>query len=199
MSNRNPLLRSAGYCLPAALLLALAATGAWAWENPMEHRYTSGPVDVCDQGIFFVGGVPKVSTWTTSAVTEGSPQQIIIGSMYVDFQIPKKRRQWPLIMVHGGGYTGTSVQTTPQNTEGWDTYALRKNLATFVVDQAGRGRSGFDNTGIHEAKGTNNVSLIPNTIRATSASGIWTGWFGHLIPSGSTILDGTLIRPPVRQ
>jgi hypothetical protein len=86
------------------------------------------------------------------------------------------------------------VQSTPHNTEGWDTYAVRNNLATFVVDQAGRGRSGFDNTGIHEAKATNNVSLIPNTIRATSSSGIFTGWFGHLIPGGSNILTGTLIQ-----
>ena len=72
------------------------------------------------------------------------PHQLIIGPMYVQFQIPKKHRQWPLIMVHGGGFTGSCVESTPQGTEGWDTYAVRNNLATFVVDQAGRGRSGFE-------------------------------------------------------
>jgi hypothetical protein len=194
MSNRNRYLPSVSYCLSAAVLLATTATVAWAWKNPMEHRFTTAPLDVCDQGAFYVGGVPKVSNYVTSALAAGPPQQIIIGSMYVNFQIPKKRRQWPLIMVHGGGYTGSSVQSTPHNTEGWDTYAVRNNLATFVVDQAGRGRSGFDNTGIHEAKATNNVSLIPDTIRATSSNGIFTGWFGHLIPAGTNILTGTLIQ-----
>lgn len=185
--------RYAGGCLSAAVLVCITATTAGAWKNPLESRYTTAPLDVCDQGAFFVGGVPKVSNYVTSAVAAGQPQQIIIGSMYVNFQIPKKRRQWPIIMVHGGGYTGSAAQSTPHGTEGWDTYAVRNNLATFVVDQAGRGRSGFDNTPIHEARAENNVSLIPNTIRATSSNGIFTGWFGHLI-NGSNILTGTLIQ-----
>jgi hypothetical protein len=177
----------------AAVLLAGTATGAWAWENPIEHPYLTGPLDICDQGSFFVGGVPKVSTFITSAITEGVAQQLDIGQMYVQFQIPKKHRQWPVIMVHGGGFTGSCVEATPQGTEGWVSYAVRNNLSTFVVDQAGRGRSGFDNSVLHEARITNNVSLIP-TMRNTASSGIWTNWFGHLDPPGSTILNGTLIK-----
>src|SRR5690242_13985455 len=91
----------------SALLLGATATGAWAWENPLEHRYLTGPLDICDQGSFFVGGVPKVSTFITSATAEGVPQQLDIGQMYVQFQVPKKHRQWPVIMVHGGGFTGS--------------------------------------------------------------------------------------------
>jgi len=68
------------------------------------------------------------------------------------------------------------------------------------VDQAGRGRSGFDESVLHEAatmikngdvqKGT---ALIPTFGRITD-NGAWTAWFGHLVPPGSTILNGTLIR-----
>ena len=121
MRNKR-LLFSAGYCLPAALL-AIAATGALAWDNPLEHPYTNGPLDICDQGTFHVGGVPKITPYADSNEI-GVPQQNIIGQMYVQFQIPKKRRQWPVIMVHGGGYSGSCLSSTPQATEGWDSYAI---------------------------------------------------------------------------
>lgn len=183
-----------GYCLSAALLVAVAATSAQAWVNPLEDRYLTGrPLNVCDQGSFFVGGVPKVTNFAASAEEEGVPQQLIIGQMYVQFQIPSKRREWPLIMVHGSGYTGAALDATPDGGEGWFAYAVRNNLATFVVDQAGRGRSGFDRSVLHEARVTGNLDLIPTMGGATSNS-MWTSWLGHLIPEGSTILDGTLIR-----
>jgi hypothetical protein len=186
--------REVGYCLSAALLLAVAATSARAWVNPLENRYLTGrPLNVCDQGSFFVGGVPKVTNFASSAEEEGVPEQLIIGQMYVQFQIPSKRRQWPLIMVHGSGYTGAALDATPDGHEGWFAYAVRNNLATFVVDQAGRGRSGFDRSVLHEARVTGNLDLIPTMGGATSDS-MWTSWLGHLIPEGSTILDGTLIR-----
>ena len=191
MRNKR-LLFSAGYCLPAALL-AVAATGAWAWDNPLEHPYTNGPLDICDQGTFHVGGVPKITPYADSNDI-GVPQQNIIGQMYVEFQIPKKRRQWPVVMVHGGGYTGSCLSSTPQATEGWDSYALRNNLATFIVDQAGRGRSSFDNSILEEARATNNASLIPATLRLTSGDDVWTNWLGHLIPDGSSVLNGLLIK-----
>ena len=36
----------------------------------------------------------------------GDPnRQIIIGQMFVQFQTPMKSKSWPLIMVHGSGYT----------------------------------------------------------------------------------------------
>src|SRR4029079_15690055 len=150
--GKNAIFRSVGYGLSTAVLLAITATGAAAWENPLEHPYLKTGLDICDQGAFFVGGVPKVSNYVTSAITEGVPQQLMIGSIYVQFQVPKKRRQWPMIMVHGGGFSGSCVEATPQGTEGWLPYSVRNNLATFVIDMAGRGRSGFDNSVFHEAR-----------------------------------------------
>jgi hypothetical protein len=59
--------------------------------NPLQKRFTTGkPLSICDEGAFFVGGVPKVPSF-------GVPRQVIIGHMYVQFQIPTKRRQWPVI------------------------------------------------------------------------------------------------------
>ena len=87
-----------------------------------------------------------------SSSTAGDPQQVIIGQSYVQFQIPNKRREWPLILVHGSNHTGADVDATPNGTEGWLAHAVRDNLATFVMDQPGRGRSGSDSSVIHEAK-----------------------------------------------
>ena len=108
--------------------------------------------------------------------------------MYVQFQIParKYRTGWPVIMVHGSSHTGACLESTPDGREGWYPYFVRKGVPSYVVDQSGRGRSGFDQSVIHEAE------AIPIFGRITD-DGAWTSWFGHLVPANSTILTGTLI------
>ena len=182
-----------GISILSAAVLASFATSASGWVNPLTHRYVDGELNICDQGSFFVGGVPKVTNYASSS-TAGSPQQIIIGQMYVQFEIPKKRRQWPLIVMHGSSHTGACLEATPDGREGWLPYAVRRyNLAMFVVDQPGRGRSGFDQSLIQEALGTNNLSLIPTSWGRITDNGAWTSWFGHII-NGTNIVNGTMIR-----
>jgi hypothetical protein len=146
---------------------------------------------VCDQGSFFVGGVPKVTKYAAGP-TAGDPQQITIGQAYVQFQVPKTRRQWPIIFVHGSTHTGAALDSTPDGREGWHSYAVRHNLASFVMDQPGRGRSGFDQSVLHEAKATSNWDMVPTFGRITD-NGAWTAWFGH-ITGGTTIMAGKMIR-----
>ncbi|ACK51446.1 hypothetical protein Msil_2521 [Methylocella silvestris BL2] len=178
----------------SAAVLAASVTGAAAWQNPLKNPYVKGKLNICDQGSFFVGGVPKVTNFATSS-TPSAPQQITIGQMYVQFQIPDKRRQWPLIIMHGSSHTGACLEATPDGREGWLPYALRKyNLSMFIVDQPGRGRSGFDQSVIQEGLGTNNLSLIPTNWGRITDNGAWTSWFGHLLPAGSDIVTGKLIR-----
>ena len=84
----------------STIVLTIVATvmlgaGALAWENPLKGRYLTGaPLSVCDQGSFFVGGVPKITRYASSAAAKegGAPQQITIGQMYVQFQVPEQRR-----------------------------------------------------------------------------------------------------------
>jgi hypothetical protein len=176
-----------------ATMLCGSTSSVGAWENPLEKRYTSGPLEVCDQGAFFVGGVPKVTNYATSS-DGGPPQQITIGQSYVQFQVPVERRKWPLVMIHGSTHTGAALDATPDGKEGWYSYAVRNNLATFIVDQPGRGRSGFDQSVILEAKGKNDWSMIPSSFGRITDNGAWTTWFGHLLPSGSDITTGEMIR-----
>ena len=32
-----------------------------AWQSPTKHKYLTKPLQICDQGTFYVGGAPKVT------------------------------------------------------------------------------------------------------------------------------------------
>jgi hypothetical protein len=192
------------------LLLGLATNVAGQAQTP--KKFLTGPLVIEDQGSFFIGGVPKVSEHAVRPpsgpdVTPPaqpfvpSPQQITIGQMYVQFQIPARKNGsgWPVIMVHGSTHTAACLESTPDGREGWYPYFVRKGVSTYIVDQAGRGRSGFDASVIHEAEArleagdtAGAAELMPSFGRITD-NGAWTAWFGHLVPSNATILSGTLI------
>ena len=177
---------------------------------PASKKFLGGPLVIEDQGSFFVGGVQKITDYAsalpppapgTTAPTGPVPQQITIGQMYVQFQIPAKKYNggWPVIMVHGSTHTGACLEATPDGREGWYPYFVRKGVPSYVVDQAGRGRSGFDQSVLHEAEarlaaGDSKAAadLIPSFGRITD-NGAWTAWFGHLVPAGSNVRTGRLI------
>jgi len=191
--------------LATAVLLAAAALPA---HGQGQKRFMGGPVTLEDQGSFFVGGVAKTSEYATVPFAPPgqpppprTPQQITIGQMYVQFQIPARRSApgWPVIMVHGSTHTGAALESTPDGREGWYPYFVRKGVATYVVDQSGRGRSGFDQSVLHEAEAllaAGNRDAAAARLPAfgrISDNGAWTAWFGHLIPAGATLATGRLI------
>ena len=187
----------------AGLLLAMAANAA-TLEGQKTKKFLTKPLVIEDQGSFFIGGVPKVTNYATvpGPNQTAAPNQIVIGQMYVQFEIPvnKKPKMPPVIMVHGSSHTAACLESTPDGREGWYPYFVRKGISSYLVDQAGRGRSGFDESVIHEAAAlmrngdaTRGLTLLPAFGRI-SDNAAWTNWFGHLIPTGSTILSGTLIR-----
>src|SRR5580658_367587 len=139
------------------LLLAIAGIAS-AQETPKMKKFLTKPLVIEDQGSFFIGGVPKVTNFATvpppnNPNQANTPNQITIGQMYVQFQIPshKKERMPPVIMVHGSSHTAACLESTPDGREGWAPYFVRQGISTYIVDQAGRGRSGFDESVIHEA------------------------------------------------
>jgi hypothetical protein len=190
------------------LVLALTVTASLAVAEDAPHlkRFLTKPLVLEDQGSFFIGGAPKVTTYASAPTPNNPntslPNQITIGQMYVQFEIPatKKRGMPPVIMVHGSSHTAACLESTPDGREGWYPYFVRKGISTYLVDQAGRGRSGFDESVIHEAAALiragdtqNGLKLLPSLQRITD-NGAWTAWFGHLDPPGSNILTGKLIR-----
>jgi hypothetical protein len=187
-----------------AVIVGAASAATLQAQEGKSRKFLKKPLVIEDQGSFFIGGVPKVTTYATVPGPNQvmTPNQITIGQMYVQFQIPanKKANMPPVIMVHGSTHTAACLESTPDGREGWAPYFVRNGMSTYIVDQAGRGRSGFDESVIHEAAAmvrngdaANGAAKIPAFGRITD-NGAWTAWFGHLTPAGSNILTGTLIR-----
>src|ERR1700687_3482924 len=83
---------------------------------------------------FYVGG-------RTTAVDGRS---YVSHQMYVEVRVPAKQtHRYPIVMVHGGTMSGTNFTGAPDAREGWAQYFVRRGFAVYVVDQPGRGRSGY--------------------------------------------------------
>jgi pimeloyl-ACP methyl ester carboxylesterase len=92
------------------------------------------PLNLARDGFFYVGGKPTTINGKT----------YVVGQMYVEMRIPQnKTHPYPIVMVHGGTRTGTTYTGTPDGRESWAQYFARRGYAVYVVDQPGRGRSGY--------------------------------------------------------
>lgn len=92
------------------------------------------PLTLADQGCFFVGG----------QYAEDEEGRTMAGQMFVQYQVPQEQRfPYPIVMIHGGGQTGVNFLGTPDGRRGWADYFLAQGVAVYVVDQPGRGRSGY--------------------------------------------------------
>jgi pimeloyl-ACP methyl ester carboxylesterase len=152
------------------VLLAGFATSESAPANSL-----GGPLNLADEGTFFVGGTSLVSTNPgASPAGPSRPGTAIVNQMYVHYRIPAQRTNpVPIVLVHGGGLTGVSYETTPDGREGWATYLARKGYAVYVVDTPGRGRSGFNATAINQAKAESSVAALPGNVLMVTAELAW--------------------------
>jgi pimeloyl-ACP methyl ester carboxylesterase len=120
--------RCAGTTLASTVAAVLALLG------PGAACAADEPLTLAREGFFYVGG--KLTT------VDG--RTFMAGQIYVDYRIPaKETHPHPIIMVHGGTRSGTAYFGTPDGREGWAQFFVRQGYAVYVVDQAGRGRSGY--------------------------------------------------------
>lgn len=170
------------HCLLAGnLLLGMACSSPTA----------AAPLQFADEGVFFIGGrqiqssAPGISP--AGAVPVGT---IVVDQMYVHYRIPAQvPSRTPIVLVHGGGLTGASFETTPDGREGWATYFVRQGHPVYVVDTPGRGRSGFDATSINQAKKDGSTGALPPSVLMVTAELAWTLFrFG---PAFGTPFPGT--------
>ncbi len=92
------------------------------------------PLSIARQGYLFAGG--KYSTV--------KDRKVMAGQLYAEFQIPTKMTHPnPIVMIHGGGQSGTNFTGTPDGREGWAQFFLREGYAVYVVDQPGRARAAY--------------------------------------------------------
>src|SRR5258705_8073960 len=110
----------------AFLMLGAPTAPRAADENP--------PLMVARDGYFYVNAKPA-NVGGKTYVTD---------QMYVEERVPAKRTHpFPIVIVHGGPMSGANFTGTPDGREGWAQYFVRQGYAVYVVDQPGRGRSGY--------------------------------------------------------
>ena len=110
------------------------------------------PLMIEKQGSFFVGG-HDVRSETLSTLPAYAPSgTVTVDQMYVRYQIPVKASRHSVVMIHGCCLTGKTWETTPDGRMGWDEFFVRKGYATYVIDQASRGRSAGNATVINSVK-----------------------------------------------
>ena len=89
-------------------------------------------IAIAEQGAFYVGG----------EYLKSDNGQVMVGQMFVQYQIPAERTQpYPVVMIHGGGQTGANFLATPDGRPGWADDFLAAGYAVYVVDQPARARS----------------------------------------------------------
>ena len=160
--------------------LVLAAAGAAIVAQAPE------PLSIAKQGYLFAGG--KYSTVNN--------RQVMSGHLYAEFQIPSKQTHpWPIVMVHGGGQTGTNFTGTPDGREGWAQYFLRQGYAVYVVDQVGRGKAAYvadvygpPGASPNPAEGSQTRFAAPERYNAWPQARLHTQWPGKGAP-GDPIFD----------
>ncbi len=134
-----------------------------------------GPLVLADEGSFFVRGTNERSEFADMRGAAPVAGTIRTGQMYVQFKIPAKSNSVPVILVHGANHSGVTYETTPDGREGWANYFVRSGFPVYVVDQAGRGRSGFNPTNINRAKAKSNTSSMP-TIPIATREAAWASY-----------------------
>src|SRR6185369_2020674 len=156
--------------LAAALLVGLSAP-AMADNRLFD---ASRPLEVADQGVFSIPG----------RYVEVDKQTIMVGQMFVQYQVPKHRtRPQPVVMIHGGGQTASNFLSTPDGRRGWADDFVANGYAVYVVDQSGRGRSGFfgDSYGKTRKPSVANVEqrfTAPERKQLWPQAGLHTQWPG---------------------
>lgn len=164
------------YSVRTALVTALlfASIGVASATGGSPKSTLGSPLMLRDEGIFFVNASPVTSNFPSVPATGAPvPGTIVINQMYVHYRIPMSPEKLPIVLVHGGGLTGSSYETTPDGREGWATYFVRKGFSVYVVDFPGRGRAGFNPTVINQAKYESNAAVLPASINRTTAETAW--------------------------
>ncbi len=172
-------------------LLGVGSGLGWSQESQstpgVKGKYTlGGPMRLLDEGSFFVGGEKKHTDYPSpTPVDLNAPGTYLVNQMYVHYWIPDTpKKKLPIIMVHGSNHTGMTYETTPDGREGWATWFVRQGYPVYVVDQAGRGRSGFDPSAINEAVAKGDASLLPTAgFQRYAWEGAWVNFlFGPEYP-----------------
>ena len=155
--------------LAAAVTIGLADPPSAAEDRLFD---ANRPLEIADQGIFTIPG----------RYVQADKQTIMVGQMHVQYQIPKnKTRPYPVVFIHGGGQTAVNFLGTPDGRRGWADDFVANGYAVYLVDQPGRGRSGFVSAAYGKPRTQSveeNMSRLTDTRNRWPQDGLHTQWPG---------------------
>ncbi len=109
----NRLTSSARLAAIALTLLAGAVQARAQGGAARDAKWPDYPLTLAQQGNFFVNG-------HYVAADSADTSHIMARQMYVSYKIPQHvTHRYPIVMIHGGGQTGTNFEGTPDGREGW--------------------------------------------------------------------------------
>jgi pimeloyl-ACP methyl ester carboxylesterase len=113
-------------------LAAVAALMVLAPPVAAARQGAPGGVALSDIGTFFVGG------------HYAADSKEMTGQAHVLYLIPTRRTHaTPIIFIPGLGQTITNFLSTPDGKSGWAWAFVRQGYAVYLMDQPGRGASGY--------------------------------------------------------
>jgi len=133
----------------AALLAAMLLTPT---EAAPAERAKSNTVVLSALGHFYVGARsvtitgapsrPRVARQGLDPLTVDPNGVFTVGATYVSYaKLAHPRHRLPILMLPGGGLSGTVYETTPDGRPGWQWAFLRAGYSTFIADFDETGRS----------------------------------------------------------
>jgi pimeloyl-ACP methyl ester carboxylesterase len=141
-------------------LLAFAMLAGFAVTAQAQAQ---APLAIAKEGYLFVGG----------KYTDVKGRKVMSGQAYVEYQIPRRHTQpYPIVIIPGAAQTATNFNGTPDGREGWTQYFLRKGYAVYVVEQPGRGRSGYQ-PDVEGQQGTPLVKNVEDRFTAPERAMLW--------------------------
>jgi pimeloyl-ACP methyl ester carboxylesterase len=183
-----------------AAIGALCAPSMVAAQSFDSLKAPAEPLVLKSRGSFYVGG--RSVEQTAAEILLGPADAVTVDQMYVEFMVPNGRTKTPVVLIHGATLSGKTYDTTPDGRMGWFEYFVRKGHPTYVVDQVGRARSGFNQAPLNrrlagEATAANSAvrptapgapsAAAPGAFRLGDRIGVWKNFrfgprFGETYP-----------------
>jgi len=139
----------------------------------------AGKLELRDLGAKFVG-------YTTRGADDGSLD--VLNPLFVQYLLPARRRhEYPIVFIHGGGGQGTDWLETPDGRDGFVDYFVADGWDVYVVDRPGHGRS-ESNAGCGNGMVRVGNSAIISRL-STSDPKVWPG--GAPTPTNAAVVGWT--------
>lgn len=110
-------------------------------------------VELKDFGSYRVGGrvhlvcdapIQQIAFTATTRYPHDPNGHYCVESAYVQYFIPVKRNQHPpVVLLHGGGMSGSMWENTPDGRPGWLQGLLLRGYEVHIIDNMERGRAGW--------------------------------------------------------